>query len=378
VLIFIDENIPQGREAFSAYGEVRTFHGRELKQADLKQADALLIRSITKVNAGLLDGTPVRFVGTATIGVDHVDQEHLRNAGIGFAAAPGCNARSVAEYFTAALLHLRVHRGLSLEGKTVGIIGYGNVGKQIARVAPQLGLKVLLCDPPLQQAGESGTFLSMKDLIAQSDILTTHVPLTKTGAHATLKMLNREALERFAGPKVFMNTSRGEVADGDALLWALANNKLSHLVLDVFPGEPHIDPKLADSADLISPHIAGYSIQGKLNGTAQILDAFLDHFKLEKKSAVKMPVPPQPVIAWPRGVDCETGMHHCVKHCYDILHDDIGLRRSLNDPELAKHFDHLRKTYPVRHQFAGFSVTGIPREENMARHRLRGLGFTVE
>jgi len=376
--IFVDENIPQGSKVFSAYGNVKTFAGRSLRREDLIDVDALFVRSITKVNADLLQGTSVRFVGTATIGVDHVDQDYLKQAGIGFAAAPGCNARSVAEYLTAALLHLRMHRNLVLEGKTLGIIGYGHVGNQIARVAPFLGLNVLRCDPPLEEVGHPGPFLSLHELAAQSDILTAHVPLTRTGAHATLGLLNREFFDSFKTSKVLINTCRGEITDAETLLWALDQKKLSHLVLDVFPGEPDIDPILAGCADLISPHIAGYSIQGKLNGTAQILTAFLRHFSLEKKSETTMPAPPHPNIAWPGKVAAEAGMHHCVKQSYEILRDDINLRRALSDKELPLRFDALRKSYPERHEFAGFRVTGLPREENTARQRLRGLGFTVE
>ncbi len=376
--IFVDENIPQGPQVFSAYGDVHVFAGRALKQKDLLKADALVVRSITNVNDGLLDGTPVRFVGTATIGVDHIDQDYLSKSGIGFAAAPGCNARSVAEYLTAALLHLRLHRKLELEGKTLGIIGFGHVGNQVARVAPFLGLKVLRCDPPLEKAGHPGPFLSLQELAAQSDILTAHVPLTRTGPHATLGFLNCDFFEAFNNSKVLINTCRGEITDAETLLWALDQKKLSHLILDVFPGEPNIDPILASRADLISPHIAGYSIQGKLNGTSQILTAFLQHFGLEKKSDVIMPSPPHPDITWPGKVGAEVGMHHCVKQSYEILRDDINLRRALNDPDLPIRFDLLRKTYPERYEFAGFRVTGLPREENTARQRLRGLGFTVE
>ena len=193
--IFIDENIPQGPEVFSAYGEVVTFPGRTLTREHLEEADVLLVRSITKVNAELLEGTPVKFVGTATIGVDHIDQDYLREKGIGFSAAPGCNARSVAEYFVAALLHLKMNHGVSLQGRTVGVVGYGNVGKQVAAIAPALGLKVLLCDPPLAEAGAphpDGPFLPLDELVRQSDIVTMHTPLTKTGPHPTLKMLNSE------------------------------------------------------------------------------------------------------------------------------------------------------------------------------------------
>lgn len=376
--ILVDENIPQGPEVFSAYGEVRTFPGRSLRQGDLREADALLVRSVTKVNETLLEGTPVRFVGTATIGTDHVDEDYLSRAGIGFASAPGCNARSVAEYLVTAFLHLHVHRGLMLEGKTLGIVGFGHVGNQVAKVAPHLGLKVLLCDPPLKEAGHPGAFLSLEELLAKSDILTVHVPLTEDGPHATLRLLNRAFFETFRDSKVLVNTSRGEVADEEGLLWALDQKKLSHLVLDVFPGEPDVNPALGRRADLITPHIAGYSVQGKLKGTEQILEAFCRHFRLEKRTSTAPAFPPHPVITWPPGVDPEAGLNYCVRQCYDILRDDINLRRALGDAEFPKCFDALRKNYPERHEFAGYRVVGLPSNETQARKRLRGLGFVLE
>jgi erythronate-4-phosphate dehydrogenase len=379
--IFIDENIPQGPEVFSAYGEVTTFPGRTLAREHLEEADVLLVRSITKVNAELLEGTPVRFVGTATIGVDHIDQEYLREKGIGFSAAPGCNARSVAEYFVAALLHLKMNHGVSLQGRTVGVVGYGNVGKQVAAIAPALGLKVVLSDPPLADAGAphpDGPFLSLEELVRQSDIVTMHTPLTKGGAHPTLKMLNRDVFAAVGRPKVFMNMGRGEAMDEAALLEAFANGKIMHLVLDVFPGEPNITPELARKARLISPHVAGYSIQGKLNGTGQILTAFLAHFGLAQKSSVKMPVPADPVIKWVgAGRNIEDDLARCVRRSYDITRDDADLRAWVGNPEFARHFDALRKRYPVRHEFADYTVAGIPADRAEARARLAALGFKV-
>lgn len=379
--IFIDENIPQGPEVFSAYGEVTTFPGRTLSREHLDEADVLLVRSITRVDAGLLEGTPVRFVGTATIGVDHVDQEYLRANGIGFSAAPGCNARSVAEYFAAALLHLKARHGVSLQGRTVGVVGYGNVGKQVAAIAPALGLKVLLSDPPLEQAGAphpDGPFLPLEELVRRSDIVTMHTPLTKTGPHPTLKMLDRGIFAAVERPKVFMNMGRGEAMDEAALLEALGQGKIMHLVLDVFPGEPNVNPELARKARLISPHIAGYSIQGKLNGTGQILAAFLRHFGLEAKTAVEMPAPADPVIRWAGdGRNVEEDLARCVRRSYDITRDDADLRAWVGNPDFAKHFDALRKRYPVRHEFADYEVTGIPADRAELKERLRALGFRV-
>ena len=257
--ILVDENIPQGREVFSAYGTVTTFHGRRLTAADVKaaRADALLVRSITQVNADLLDGSNVKFVGTATIGVDHIDQAYLKQHGIGFSAAPGCNARSVAEYFVAALLHLHVRRGLcpeGFDGKTVGIVGHGNVGKQVAAIAPALGLNVLVSDPPLEDAGATpppGGFLTLRELATRCDIITFHTPLTKTGPHPTLHLADQAFFEALAKPVVLMNMGRGEAFDEDAVIAARDRGAITHLVLDVFPGEPNVNPELGRRADLI-------------------------------------------------------------------------------------------------------------------------------
>jgi len=377
--ILVDENIPQGLDVFSPHGNVQSFSGRKLQSEDLTDVDALILRSITKVNEALLSGTKVRFVGTATIGVDHVDQEYLRKAGIAFASAPGCNSRSVAEYLVAALLHLHVNRGLKLQGQTLGIIGYGNVGKQVAKIATVLGLKILLCDPPLQESGHPGHFLPLSELARQCQILTTHVPLTDSGPHPTFRMLNRKFFASFDSPKALLNTARGEVMDEAGLLWALENKKVTHLVLDVFPGEPRLNPVLAGKADLITPHIAGYSLQGKLNGTAQILSAFCRHFGLSPKTGVQFPMPRNPEIPWP-GIkkNPAEALLDIVKPSYDITRDDANLRRFLADPELPVRFDGLRRNYPERHEFSGFHVVGIPSGEFALRESLHGLGFSLD
>lgn len=396
--LLVDENIPQGREVFTPHGDVTTFHGRKLRRKDVRDADALIVRSITRVDADLLEGSNVRFVGTATIGVDHVDQEYLRTRNIGFSAAPGCNARSVAEYFVAALLHLHVKHGLELKGRTVGVVGYGNVGKQVAAIAPALGLNVLLCDPPLADAGfipPAGEFLTLHELSARADIVTLHAPLTHSGPHPTHGMVNTAVFTSWNAPKVLMNMGRGEVIDEHALLQALDAGIVRHLVLDVFSGEPNVSPELVRRADLATPHVSGYSIQGKLNGTAQVLEAFRRYFGLEAKSAVTFPVPGNPVIdlrkesgATERGLSprssvderrgVEAVLHDCVRRSYPIERDDAELRAVLGDPKFSTCFDALRKNYPTRHEFAGFRVAGIPAEKKILMEKIIRLGFSLK
>jgi erythronate-4-phosphate dehydrogenase len=295
----------------------------------------------------------------------------------------------VAEYFVAALLHLHVKRGLypeGLEGKTLGIVGYGNVGRAVAAIAPALGLKVIVSDPPLADDADagisplSGEFLSLRELAACADIVTLHTPLTQSGPHPTFRMIDRAFFGTLAKPIVLMNMGRGEVLDEAALIEAVDNGKVRHLVLDVFPGEPNVSPELHRRCDLATPHIAGYSIQGKLNGTAQIHDAFCKHLGLKKKSAVTYPVPETPVIAFanPQGRSVEAELCDCVRMSCPIGRDDAALRAVLGAPDFSTSFDRLRKRYPIRHEFAGFRVSGIPPEKKIIAEKIFRLGFSVE
>ncbi|MEO6094569.1 MAG: 4-phosphoerythronate dehydrogenase [Fibrobacteria bacterium] len=406
--IWVDENIPMGKEAFADHGEVILFAGRGLTRADIAQADALIVRSITKVNAALLEGTPVRFVGTATIGIDHVDQEYLRSRSIGFASSPGCNANSVGEYVTAALTWLEIHKSYALAGKTLGIIGHGHVGKQVERKAAALGLRVLKCDPPLQDAaraaaqGKPGAspagsfgYATLADLLAQSDIVTLHVPLTVSGPHPTLRLANADFFARLGRPIVLLNTCRGEVIDGRALIQALDDGRIRHLILDVFTGEPSIPQAIAARADLISPHIAGYSLQGKLNGTAQVARALRACFGFPTTWDPVFPAPVRPEIPYPglpidplepsasasesfaKTVSDEAFRQFCVHAAYDLPADDRRLRETFGEADPGKAFDRLRRDYPIRHEFPSFRIVGLPPEKRDLAFRLGELGFRV-
>ncbi len=409
--IWIDENIPMGKEAFAAHGETVSFAGRGLAQRDILEADALIVRSVTKVDAAMLEGTPVRFVGTATIGTDHIDLAYLKSRGIGFSSAPGCNANSVGEYVTAALTWLEIHKGFSLHGKTLGIIGHGHVGKQVERKAKALGLRVLKCDPPLlglarataaaaaastaastsegakHDPGEDFGYTSLADLLAQSDIVTLHVPLIKSGPHPTLRLANTDFFARLTRPIVLLNTCRGEVIDDAALVAAMDAGKIRHLILDVFTGEPRIDQALAARADLISPHIAGYSLQGKLNGTTQVAQAFRAFFGFNTTWAPVFPAPAQPEIVYPppgtesaadsAPISDQAFRQQCVAAAYDLPADAQRLRASFSDAEAGRAFDRLRRDYPIRHEFPSYCVKRLPPEKRELGFHLRELGFQV-
>jgi erythronate-4-phosphate dehydrogenase len=380
--IWIDENIPMGREAFAAHGEVTLFAGRGLKRADLAAADALLVRSVTRVDAGLLEGTPVRFVGTATIGTDHIDQAYLAARGIGFASAPGCNAESVGEYMASALTWLEAKKGFALEGKTLGIIGWGHVGKRVEAKALALGLKVLRNDPPLEDAARAGGpapeggFAPLDRLLAECDILSLHVPLTTGGPYPTFRLADRGFFARLARPIVLCNTCRGEVIDESALREAHAAGRIRHLVLDVFAGEPRPDPAICALADLVTPHIAGYSLPGKLNGTTQVAAAFRACFGFADRWAPDYPHPADADIPYVPGPD-SAFLRKCIAAVYDVAEDDGRLRAALREADPGKGFDRLRREYPIRHEFASYRVIGLPGEKRELRSRLQALGFRL-
>ncbi len=377
MLIVADENIPRVRECLDGTGEVRLLHGRKMTRADLAEADALLVRSITPVGRELLDGTSVRFVATATIGTDHLDTGWLDAQGIAWTSAAGCNARSVAEYVVAALLEVSVRHDLSLDGRTLGIVGCGNTGGGVAKLAPALGLNLLRSDPPLERAGAAGPWTALDDLIAESDFVTCHVPMNRTGADSTLHLVDSRQLGRMKPGAFLLNASRGAVVDNAALLDALNEGRIAGAVLDVWEGEPNIMLPLLERADLGTPHIAGYSAEGKYNGTLLVVRALLDHFGLPPRDLPGLPPvgngAGRPVV---EGTTAEATLNAVVRSTWDIREDDKRLRQSFDLPEGERgaYFDRLRKEYPVRREFANHSVDTSGLDERTAGI-LRALGF---
>ena len=383
--IVADENIPFAKEAFGRLGQVVTVKGRTINRDLVRDADALIVRSVTRVNADLLESTGVRFVATATIGFDHVDVEYLRGRGIGFSSAPGSNANSVAEYVVAALLVL-AKRGLHgqdasatfrLEGKTIGVVGVGNVGNRVVRKADALGMKVLQNDPPLQRQTNDPRFLPLEALL-DADILTFHVPLTRTGPDATYHMIDDGLLGRLKPGAILINTARGAVADSAAILRAAESHRLGGLILDVFEHEPRINPASVERADIATPHIAGYSLDGKVNGTATVYRAACEFFgqPVEWDSARAMPQPPHPQLIARTDCDDEDALRDLVLTVYDIEADDQRLRQiiELSPSKRAVYFDHLRKTYPVRREFQNTCVE-VSKDKPSFRLKIASLGF---
>ncbi|WP_347330928.1 4-phosphoerythronate dehydrogenase [Marinimicrobium locisalis] len=374
--IVADENIPLVNECFGDLGEIIRLPGRNMTNEDLQGADALLVRSVTQVNAELLQGTPVRFVGTCTIGIDHLDTAYFDNQGITWVSAPGSNANSVVEYVYAALAHLNV----DWKGKRVGIIGCGNVGGRLYRRLKAQGVECRVYDPFLSTE-QIPELTSLTDVLG-SDIVCMHTPLTRSGPHPSVHLLGAEQLKQLKPGAVLLNAGRGPVIDNQALLNHLESGADLKVVLDVWEPEPDISRPLLEKVALGSPHIAGYSYDGKMQGTFMIYEALCRHLGRtpEKDLSALRPSVADPQRHWAGG-EPWPAIQRLVPQVYDITEDDRQLRElaeraDRGEADFAKGFDRLRKEYPKRREFGNYRVTGDYSEE--ARVRLEALGFRVK
>jgi erythronate-4-phosphate dehydrogenase len=379
--IIVDENIPFVAECFSSIGEVEVVPGREITPGVIADADVLLVRSITRVGADLLAGSKVHFVGTATIGFDHIDTEYLLQNNIGFASAPGSNANSAAEYVIAALLNVAKRYSIDLEGKSIGIIGVGNVGGRVAKKASALGMKLFLNDPPLQRQTGDSKYLPIEKLF-DCDFVTLHTPLTFEGENKTFHLADDIFFKSLKKGCIFINASRGGVVDSGALKTAIEESRLQATVLDVWENEPNIDTKLLEMVDIGTPHIAGYSLDGKVAGMIMIYKATCEYFGLEAKFDIDsfLPAPAVPELKINPNSGSEQGvLLGAVEKIYDIKADDIRLRRMLEESakEGGKYFDSLRKNYPVRREFQNTRIIVEDINSSLAE-KLKGIGFKVE
>ncbi|NLK42194.1 MAG: 4-phosphoerythronate dehydrogenase [Planctomycetes bacterium] len=398
--IVADQNIPFVEACFSSLGQVEVYPGRALTASQVADADVLLVRSVTKVDRSLLAGSRVKFVATATIGVEHVDTDWLASEGIGFASAPGSNANSVAEYVVAALLALGKKNKFNLAGKSIGVVGVGNVGSRVARKCAALGMMVKLNDPPLARQTGDPKYRPLDELF-DCDFVTLHTPLTKEGQDKTFHLADASFFAALKRGVFFLNTSRGSVHDTAALKAALGGGKLSGVVLDVWENEPHIDLELLRKADITTPHIAGYSFDGKVAGLLMIYRAACEYFGLTPAytEADFLPPPDVPeIVLTPDQLDepIERLVHDTVQQVYAINRDDFNMREILLVPpdQRGAFFDRLRKEYPRRREFQNTTVA-VPnvlqseaasiessegRLEDSARRLaeiLSGIGFQV-
>ncbi len=333
--IVVDDKIPYIQEKLAMLAdEVVALPGAAITADDVRDADALIVRTRTRCDEKLLKGSRVKLVATATIGFDHIETDYMQRAGITWTNCPGCNSGSVAQYVECALLLLEQEKGLRLQDMTIGIVGCGHVGSKVKAVAEQLGMRVLVCDPPLEQL-TANSFVPLSTIEREADIITFHVPLTHEGAYATFHMADDTFLHRLARVPYIVNTSRGEVVDNDALLAALEEGRVRDAILDVWEGEPQLNQRLLQRVFIGTPHIAGYSADGKVNADNMVIDALCRQFNLPHPGKI---VPPHPRTSAPP----KTPPHPL--SFYNPLNDSEKLKK---DPSK---FEFLRNNYPLRRE----------------------------
>jgi erythronate-4-phosphate dehydrogenase len=369
-----------GREMFSTLGDVVVLPERDINAEVVREADALIVRSKVRITRELLEGSRVSFVGTATAGTDHMDLPWLEEHGVAWTAAPGSNARSVAEYVAAALLRIAVRHSLSLEGKKLALIGVGHVGRAVAELAPALGLEVLLNDPPRAAAEGLACLRPLDEVLPHADMVSLHVPLTGEGPYATRHLVDCRFLSMLKPGCLFINASRGEVVDEDSLLLALGQGWITRAILDVFECEPRLRCDVAAQADIVSPHIAGYSYEGRVKGTQLCYEAACRFF--ERDPTWRATPADRPACTTvqvdAQGRRPEEVLDAIVRATYDVEADDRALRAGLveDDVERGRHFQKLRGQYPNRYEFEAWPVhlTGA---DPALRNRVRALGFRL-
>ncbi|MGK3117122.1 4-phosphoerythronate dehydrogenase PdxB [Pseudomonas corrugata] len=359
MLIVADENIPLLDAFFKGFGEIRRVPGRGIDRDMVAQADVLLVRSVSRVNRELLEGSNVRFVGTCTIGTDHLDLDYFAEAGIRWASAPGCNARGVVDYVLGSLMTLAEIEGADLGQRTFGVVGAGQVGGRLVNVLKGLGWDVKVCDPP-RQAAEGGDYVSLEQIIEQCDVISLHTPLTRDGEQPTWHLFDEKRLNSLKPGTWLINAARGPVTDNTALRNVLLEREDLQAVLDVWEQEPTVDVDLADLCVIATPHIAGYSLDGRQRGTAQIYEALCAF--LEAPVAVSLgDLLPRP---WLGGVTLDAAtdpawaLAALCRGVYDPRRDDADFRRSLvgTTSEQRSAFDALRKHYPPRREVDSLKV----------------------
>ena len=370
--ILVDENMPYARELFSRLGDVEAVPGRPVPREALAGADALMVRSVTKVDETLLVGEAVKFVGTATAGTDHVDIPWLEQAGIGFSAAPGCNAIAVVEYVFSSLLMLAERDGFTLTDRTVGIVGVGNVGGRLQARLEALGVRTLLCDPPRADRGDEGDFRSLDALVAEADILTFHTPLFKSGPYTSLHLADESLIQRLKPGTILINACRGPVVDNAALLRRLEAGQDLSVVLDVWEGEPNLNTALLEHVDIGTPHIAGYTLEGKARGTTQVFEAYSQFIGQAQQVALDtlLPAPEFGRITLHGPLDQPT-LKRLVHLVYDVRRDDAPLRKVAGIPG---EFDKLRKNYLERREWSSLFIQC---DDPQAAAMLQQLGFNA-
>lgn len=350
--IIADENMPNVEALFGGLGDITLVNGRSLSKEQLMDADVLLVRSVTKVNESLLEGTPVKYVGSATIGTDHVDTEYLLEKGIGFNSAPGCNADAVADYVFSSLSYLYFTKSVNWLEAKVGVVGQGNVGRCVASRFVELGCEVVVYDPLVNET-VSGVTLTTLCEVMTCDVICLHAPLTHTGAYPSFDMINDEYVGHLSAGQTIISAGRGGVINETALIERFhALGGALNLVLDVWHEEPHPNMQLAALCDIATPHIAGYSKQGREKGTWFIYQSVCNFFDIPLKSSFSEAVSQGSICEIKMNSDLgkEEALNRAIQCCFDVARDSARFKYVMSSGE-DKGFDWLRKNYVERDEF---------------------------
>jgi erythronate-4-phosphate dehydrogenase len=371
--VVADNKIPYLSGVLEPFADVVYLPGDQITKTHLIDADALLIRTRTRCNKDLLEGTSVKFIATATIGFDHIDTVWCKENDIFWINAPGCNSGSVSQYIASVLVTLMQKKGLHFQDRSLGVIGVGNVGKKIVKLGEWLGMRVLLNDPPRSRNEGICGFVSLDGIIRECDVITCHVPLIKQGPDKTFHLMDEQNLRKFHPDTIFINSSRGEVVDNQALKTILQDKKISAAVLDVWENEPNIDTELMSLLDIVTPHIAGYSADGKANGTTMIVQSFAKFFKLPltRWFAENIPQPENTHLSLDcKGKTTQEIVTEAILFTYQVANDDSRFRLS---PDT---FEKQRGNYPLRREFHSYHIS-LQNSNSEAQKALSGLGFKI-
>ncbi|MCY1720026.1 4-phosphoerythronate dehydrogenase PdxB [Prolixibacteraceae bacterium Z1-6] len=371
--IVIDNKIPYIKGALEPFAEVVYLPGSDTTNEIVKDADAIITRTRTICNSSLLAGSKVKYIATATIGFDHIDTDYCERAGIKWTNAPGCNAESVNQYIASALFSWSMRKRKDLEGLTIGVVGVGNVGSKVARTCEILGMNVLLNDPPRERIEGPEKFVSLQTIQKEADIITFHVPLNMTGTDATFHMVDEEFLQNLNKKPLIINSCRGEVVDTESIYNAIEASDIAGFIVDCWEDEPEINLDLLNQTDYGTPHIAGYSKDGKANGTKMSIQAISKFFNLGinnwEPSGIELPE--NTVIEIDGNQRREYSiLAEAILSTYDIENDDEALK---DTPHL---FEQLRGDYPVRREFHTFTIKARNIEEKTLE-KLKALGFSI-
>ena len=369
--IIIDDKIPYIRGAFENVAEVVYLPGSKTTAEIAKDADAIVTRTRTICNEKLLAGSTVKFIATATIGYDHIDTDYCDNAGIQWTNAPGCNSKSVEQYIASVIMVMAEKNNWNLSEKTIGVVGVGNVGSKVARICEIFGMKVLRNDLPRERAEGSGQFVSIQQIMDEADIITLHVPLNMKGEDATYHLGNELFFNALKKKPLLINSCRGEVTETNAVKTAIKSGQISAFVCDCWENEPDLDLELLELTEIATPHIAGYSKDGKAIGTLMSVQAINNYFGLGlenwKPSGVELPLNPEIIIDG-TGLTEQQIIAKAILHTYDIRNDDLDFRADI------ALFEQLRGDYPTRREFPAFTIVAKNVEKETIE-KLKQLGF---